>query len=92
MVHPDPDDVVIRQRHGNGSTVYLLGTPSALNQFILRTREEAVSHALAYATYQHVRAWFDDGHDNFVLLGTFRRDTTNRRGNRDGDISQATVR
>jgi UDP-2,3-diacylglucosamine pyrophosphatase LpxH len=72
MTLPREDDVVIREKHGNPSTVYLLGTPSAPDQFVLRTREEAVAQALAYATRQHVRAWFAKGNDDFVLLGTFR--------------------
>ena len=72
MPHPDEDDVIIRQRHGNPSIVFVLGTPSTPDQFILRTRDEAVSQALAYARRQHVRAWFAKGDDDFVLLGTFR--------------------
>ena len=72
MPHPDEADVIIRQRHGNPSTVFVLGTPSTPDQFILRTRDEAVSQALAYARRQHVRAWFAKGDDDFVLLGTFR--------------------
>lgn len=72
MTLPSQDDVVIREKHGNPSTVYLLGTPSAPDQFVLRTREEAVAQALAYAARQHVRAWFAKGNDDFVLLGTFR--------------------
>ena len=76
MTHPDKDDVVIRQKHGNPSTVYLLGTPAGPDQFILRTRDEAVSQALAYAKHQHVRAWFTSGDDTFVLLGTFREEHT----------------
>ena len=40
---PHTDDVVIRQKRGNPSTVFLLGTPAAPDQFILRTRDEAVS-------------------------------------------------
>ena len=71
MPHPDEADVV-RQRHGNPSIVFVLGTPSTPDQFILRTRAEAVSQALAYASRQHVRAWFAKGDDDFVLLGTFR--------------------
>jgi hypothetical protein len=74
MTHPDQDDVVIRQKRGNPSTVFLLGTPAAPDQFILRTRDEAVSQALAYAKHQHVRAWFTKGDDEFVLLGTFREE------------------
>jgi hypothetical protein len=30
MALPDKNDVVIRQKHGNPSTVYVLGTPSSL--------------------------------------------------------------
>ena len=71
---PADDDVVIRQRHGNPSIVFVLGTPLAPDQFILPTRNEAVSLALAYAKQQHVRAWFTKGDDDFVLLGTFREE------------------
>ena len=74
MALPDKNDVVIRQRHSNPSTVFLLGTPSAPDQFIVPTRDEAVSQALAYAKRQHVRAWFAKGDDDFVLLGTFREE------------------
>ena len=45
MAHPEPDDVVIRQQDGNPSTVYLLGTPATLDQFILRIRDKAVSQS-----------------------------------------------
>lgn len=69
---PDHDDVVIRLKHGNPSTVYRLGTGAAPDQFILHTRDEAVSQAVAYARRQHVRAWFANGDEDFVLLGTFR--------------------
>ena len=75
VIHPDEDDVVVRQRRGNPHTVYLLGTPTAPDQFSLRTREEAVAQAVAFAKRQHVRAWFDNGDNTFLLLGTFREDT-----------------
>jgi hypothetical protein len=39
--------------------------------FILRTRDEAVSQALAFAQRHQVRAWFAKGDDEFELLGTF---------------------
>ena len=74
MPLPDSDDVIIRQRHGNPSTVYLLGTSFTPDQFMLRTRDDAVSQALAYASRQHVRAWFAKGDEDFVLLGTFREE------------------
>jgi hypothetical protein len=41
----------------------------------LRTRDEAVAQALAFAKRQHVRAWFTNGADELALLGTFRKDT-----------------
>jgi hypothetical protein len=68
---PDKNDVVVRQGRGNASTLYLLGTPAAPDQFALRTRDEAVARAIAYAKHQRVRAWFAMGNDEFVLLGTF---------------------
>ena len=71
---PDEDDVVIGTRDGNPSLVFVLGTPTTPDQFILRTRDEAVSQALAYAKRQHVRAWFAKGDDDFLLLGTFREE------------------
>jgi len=74
MALPDKDDVVIRQKRGNPSIVFVLGTPSTPHQFILRTRDEAVSQALAYAKRQQVRAWFAKGDDDFVLLGTVRKE------------------
>jgi hypothetical protein len=52
MIHPDKDDVVVRQRRGNPHVVYLLGTPTTPDQFSLRTREEAVSQAVAFARRQ----------------------------------------
>jgi hypothetical protein len=74
MIHPDKDDVVVRQKRGNPHPVYLLGTLSAPDQVIVPTRDDGVKQALAFAKRQHVRAWFDNGDDTFVLLGTFRKE------------------
>ena len=72
VIHPDNDDVVVRERRGNPHAVYVLGTPAAPDQFSLRTREQAVTQAMAFARRQHVRAWFDNGDNTFLLLGTFK--------------------
>lgn len=72
LIHPDQDDVIVSERRGNPRVVYLLGTPATPDQFSLRLRDEAVSHAVAYARSQRVRAWFDNGDGTFRLLGTFR--------------------
>jgi hypothetical protein len=74
MTHPDNDDVVVRQKRGPPTAVYVLHTASAPDQFLLHTRDEAVAQALAFANRAHVRAWFDDGDNEFVLLGTFRQE------------------
>lgn len=74
MAHPDNDDVVVRQERGNPSTVDLLGTPSAPDQFVVRTRDDAVAQALRFAKYQHVAAWFVENGTDAILLGTFRKE------------------
>ena len=70
---PDEDDVVVRQKSGNPGVIFVLGTPPAPDQLTLRTRDEAVAQALAFAKRQHVRAWFTNGGNELVLLGTFRK-------------------
>jgi hypothetical protein len=82
MNAPSASDVVVRQKIGNSATVYMLATHAGPNQFSFRSREEAVSRALGYATHAHVQAWFATGVDNFWLLGAFRtqQDTENVRG------------
>ena len=73
MTHPD-NNVVVRQKRGNPSTVYIQHAPSVPDQFLYRTREEAVSQVLAFAKHAHVAAWFTNDEDDFVLLGTFRKE------------------
>jgi protein involved in polysaccharide export with SLBB domain len=55
MIRPDQDDVVVCHRRGNPQVVYVLGTPTTPEQFSLRTREEAVTQAVAFARRQCVR-------------------------------------
>jgi hypothetical protein len=81
VTHPDTDDVVIK-RSGSSADVYVLGSPSAPAELLVRTREKAVSKALAFAKRQGVRAWFANGNDAFTLLGTFRKEE-NRGGHPD---------
>jgi hypothetical protein len=73
-LRPVPDDVVVRQRRGNPRVDYVLGTLATPDQFSVSTREQAVARAVAFATKERVRAWFDNGDNTFVLLGTFRDD------------------
>jgi len=80
MVHPDQDDVVIRRQAGSRGVIFVLGTPAAPEQYILRTRNEAVAQALAFAKRQRVGAWFANGGDEPVLLDTFRKETVTSAG------------
>jgi hypothetical protein len=80
MPHPEADDVIIRQRPGDGPAVFLLGTPAAPDQFILRTSDEAVSHARRYARHQRVRAWLIDCGGDLTLLVSFRQEEVESAG------------
>lgn len=71
---PEGGDVVVRSRRDESGTVYVLGTPLAPDQLILHTHDEAVSQALGFAKAQHVRAWYADGDDECVLLGSFQEE------------------
>jgi hypothetical protein len=74
MTQPDADDVVVRQKRGTPTAVYVLGTPLGPAQLQVCTRDEAVAHARAFAKHQYVRAWFAAGGVDFVLLGTVRKE------------------
>ena len=71
---PDEDDVVVRQKRGNPCTVYVRHTTSAPDQLLYRTRALAELQALAFAKHAHVAAWSTNDDDDFVLLGTFRKE------------------
>lgn len=49
VVRPDVDDIVVRQKRGNPSPVFILGTSSAPAQFQVRSRDDAITQALAFA-------------------------------------------
>ena len=75
MVAPtilEDGDIVVRQVEREGTLVYVLHTAPGVGQYLLRTREQAVAQALAFAKRQHVRAWLTDEQNDFVLLEDFR--------------------
>ena len=74
MNRPAKNDVVVRQKRGKRSMVYVLGTLSARDQFYLPNREEAVSTALGFAKLACLAVWFTHGKDEFELLGSFREE------------------
>jgi hypothetical protein len=63
---------VIRQENRAGSVVYVLHTAPGPDQYVLRTREEAVAQAARVAERQGVRTWLTDEGYDFVLLEDFR--------------------
>jgi hypothetical protein len=67
---PEPADVVVRR--GAADAVYLIGTRSTPDQYIVHTREKAVADAVSFARRLRVRAWFTHDGDVFELLGAFR--------------------
>jgi len=71
---PDDGDIVVREEGLEGTVVCVLHTVPRADQHLLRSREEAVSKALAFAKRRHVCAWFANGDDRFVLLGTFQKE------------------
>ena len=78
VIDSGPDDVVVPQRPGNPHVLYLLGTPATSDQFSIGTRDEAVTQAVAFARQQRVRAWFDNGDNSLLLLGTFSEEHERR--------------
>jgi hypothetical protein len=69
---PENGDIVVREEHRDGTLVYVLHTAPREDQYLLRTREEGVAQALAFAKRQFVRAWLTDEGYDFTLLEDFR--------------------
>lgn len=77
-IHPAANDVVVRQKVIQRATLYVLRTPSCPDQLQLRSREAACAHAVAFARFAHIDAWFEDEADGLVLLGSFRQAASSR--------------
>ena len=65
---PEDGDVVLHRQERDGSPIYLLHTAPGPDQFVLRSRDEAVARGLAYAKRERVRAWLIEEGQEFVLL------------------------
>src|SRR5579864_6106232 len=68
---PVNGDIVVRQETREGKIVYALHTAPGPDQYLLHTREHAVSQALTFAKCAQTRAWFATGEADFMLLGEF---------------------
>jgi len=77
---PANGDIVVRQETREGTLVYVLHTAPGPDQYLLRTREEAVAQALTFAKGARVRAWLASGESDVVLLGEFQVPTSKEGG------------
>ena len=77
---PENGDIVVRQEKREGTLVYVLHTVPGPDQYLLRTREEAVAQALTFAKGARVRAWLASGESDVVLLGEFQVPTSKEGG------------
>ena len=59
---------MVRPETRDGMVVYILRTAPGTDQYLLRTREDAVVQALTFAERQGVQAWLIDGNDHCVPL------------------------
>ena len=69
---PEDGDIVVREETREGVLIYVLHTAPGADQYLLRTREEAVPQAVTFAKREQVRAWLTDERYDFVLLEDFR--------------------
>jgi hypothetical protein len=65
---PEDGDIVVRQQTREGRRVYVLHRAAGVDQYLLRTREEAVRQAVTFAKRQGLRAWLAGETDEFVPL------------------------
>ena len=65
---PEDGDIVVRQQTRAGREVYVLHRAAGVDQYLLRTREEAVRQAVTFAKRQGVRAWLAGETQEFVQL------------------------
>ena len=71
---PEDGDIVIREevRDRRVVYVYVLHTAPGADQYLLRSREEAIAQAVIWAKRQQVRVWLTDEGYDFRLLEDFR--------------------
>jgi len=69
---PEKGDVLVRQETRDGAVVYVLRTAPGTDQYLLRTREEAVGQAMTFAERHGVRAWLLEDGDHCVPLTNSR--------------------
>ena len=69
---PENGDVLVRQETRDGAVVYILRTAPGTDQYLLRTRADAVVQAVTFAERHGVRAWLLEDGDRCVPLTNSR--------------------
>jgi hypothetical protein len=72
---PEDGDVVVRPQWRERTLVYALHIAPSPDQYVCRSRKEAIAQAMTFAKRNHVRAWLSDEDYDFVLLEDFLVET-----------------
>jgi len=68
---PEDGDIVIREGSRSSERVYILHRQPGPEQYVLRSRDEAISQATRFATSLGVRVWIAD-EDDYMLVADCR--------------------
>lgn len=69
---PEDGDLVVREHSRDGERVYSLHTAFGADQYLLRSRGEAVAQATVFAKGHRVRVRFSNGDSDLALIENFR--------------------
>ena len=69
---PEGGDLVIRPDVRDGQRVYVLHTVLGVDQYLIRSRDEAVAQAMRFATRLRVRVWLTNDDDRYALVQDLR--------------------
>jgi hypothetical protein len=69
---PEDGDVVICHHERDGRRMFALHTVPGPEQCVLRSRDDAIRHAVVFAKRAHVRVWSGDDGAGLILLKDFR--------------------
>jgi hypothetical protein len=68
---PEDGDIIVRRDLQNGLPIFVLHTIARPDQLLVRTHEEAMAQAVAFAQREHVRVWMDN-EGAYMLVEDFR--------------------
>jgi CheY-like chemotaxis protein len=69
---PEEGDLVIREGSRDGEPAYILHMAPGPDQYLVRSRDEAIAQATRFATCSRVRVWIES-QNAWTLVGDFRQ-------------------